>query len=64
VMRAFCFLDQRGVNGVVSSCDVYEEGLMSVRLVEDRWEVRVVFNFWKICSQSSVHVNRVDFFKS
>jgi len=27
-------------------------------------EVKVVFSFWKICSQSSVHVNRVDFFKS
>ena len=27
-------------------------------------EVRVVFNFWKICSQSSFHVNRVDFFRS
>jgi len=27
-------------------------------------EVRVVFSFWKICSQSSVHVNRVDFFRS
>jgi len=27
-------------------------------------EVRVVFSFWKVCSQSSVHVNRVDFFKS
>jgi len=27
-------------------------------------EVRVVFSFWKICPQSSVHVKRVDFFKS
>jgi len=27
-------------------------------------EVRVVFSFWKICSQSSVHVNWVDFFRS
>jgi len=27
-------------------------------------EVRVVLCFWKICSQSSVHVNRVDFFRS
>jgi len=27
-------------------------------------EVRVVFSFWNICSQSSVHVNRVDFFRS
>jgi len=36
--------------------------------VSDLWmiggEVRVVFSFWKIYSQSSVHVNRVDFFKS
>jgi len=27
-------------------------------------EIGIVFNFWKICSQSSIHVNRVDFFKS
>ena len=27
-------------------------------------EVRVVFSFSKICSQASVHVNRVDFFRS
>jgi len=27
-------------------------------------EVRVVFSFWKICSQSSVQVNQVDFFRS
>jgi len=27
-------------------------------------EVKVVLSFWKICSQSSVHVNRVDFFRS
>jgi len=27
-------------------------------------EVRVFFSFWKICSQSSVHVNRVNFFRS
>jgi len=27
-------------------------------------EVRVVLSFWKICSQSSVHVNRADFFRS
>jgi len=45
VLRAFCFLDQCGANGVVSSYDVYEEGLMSVRLVEDRWGGYGCFQF-------------------
>jgi len=27
-------------------------------------EVKVILSFWKICSQSSVHVNQVDFFRS
>ena len=31
------FLDKRGADGVVGGCDVYEEGLAGVRLVEDRW---------------------------
>jgi len=31
---------------------------------EDGCDVRVVLSFWKICSQSSLHVNRTDFFRS
>jgi len=37
MLCAFYFLDKRGTDGVVGGCDVYEEGLVSVRLVEDRW---------------------------
>jgi len=37
MLRAFYFLDERGADGVVGGCDVYEEGLASARLVEDRW---------------------------
>jgi len=37
MLRAFYFLDERGANGVVNGCNVYEEGLTGVRLVEDRW---------------------------
>jgi len=37
MLRALYFLDERGTDGVVDGCDVYEEGLASVRLVEDRW---------------------------
>jgi len=37
MLRAFYFLDEHGVDGVVGGCDVHEEGLASVRLVEDRW---------------------------
>jgi len=37
-------------------------------LVSGLWriggEVKVVLSFWKIYSQSSIHVNRVDFFRS
>ena len=37
MLRAFHFLDEHDADGVVGGCDVYEEGLASVQLVEDRW---------------------------
>jgi len=37
MLHAFYFLDERSADGVVGGSDVYEEGLASVRLVEDRW---------------------------
>jgi len=45
MMRAFYFLDERDVDGVVGGHDVYKEGLVSVRLVEDKWRGKGCFQF-------------------
>jgi len=37
MLRAFYLLNERGADGVIGGCDVYDEGLAGVRLVEDRW---------------------------
>jgi len=37
MLRAFYFLDKHDVDGIIGGYDVYKQGLMGVRLVEDRW---------------------------
>jgi len=37
MLRAAYILDKRGADGVLGGCDVNQQGLMSIRLVEDRW---------------------------
>jgi len=45
MLHAFYFLDERGVDGVVGDCDVYEEGWRMSDLWRIGGEVRVVFSF-------------------